>query len=754
MAENNSKKIQILPSSDGPLVVKDFSWNVETKKLQPEQGSVVALCRCGRSSNKPLCDGTHAKQRPDAPYEQPWKSDNDGTHESNAPDRLDTYERDDKTLTIYDNRSICAHAGHCTDKLLNRVFFHGKEPWCDPNGADIEEIKRVIRMCPSGALTYAEGDKEAPQTTKFFDRPEIEIEPNMFYKVKGGFEVQGANKLQGQGEDHAALCRCGQSQNKPYCNGNHYYCQFRDDNWHRIVAFYELDETGSKTIEWLGISFEIKADPKAKTAKVRAKGQDLKVIIDPKFDQVCIDPAEVKAKFGVAEKDGPHAMDAEAPVPDIEDLGGSGGNGSKKGSTSAAPNGPSGTASSEVEPYMKFIKDLARDGLKTHHGPMTSMGVPIGTLPKWEDIQILTAQLARKPLMDDEPVSTKLVIGARCKRPLVLDLPVFVSDMSFGALSRPAKLALSKGAEIAGTGICSGEGGSLDAERELNTHYFYEIASAMFGYSEDILKDPNVSAVHFKGGQAAKTGTGGHLSGNKVTPEIAKVRKLKIGEDAISPATFKNLKSVEDFKTFAERVRLVTGGVPIGFKISAQHIEEDIQFAIDASADYIILDGRGGATGAAPIIFRDNISVPTIPAVARARRYIDKVGAKHITLIATGGLRTPSDFIKAMCLGADGVAISNSAMQAIGCVAARACNTNKCPSGVATQDPALAALINVDKSAQQLANFLNASKGLIEVMARACGHTSSAEFNQNDITTWDPNMARLTGIQYGGVIGF
>jgi len=211
---------------------------------------------------------------------------------------------------------------------------------------------------------------------------------------------------------------------------------------------------------------------------------------------------------------------------------------------------------------------------------------------------------------------------------------------------------------------------------------------------------------------------------------------------------------VEDFKTFAERVRLVTGGVPIGFKISAQHIEEDIQFAIDASADYIILDGRGGATGAAPIIFRDNISVPTIPAVARARRYIDKVGAKHITLIATGGLRTPSDFIKAMCLGADGVAISNSAMQAIGCVAARACNTNKCPSGVATQDPALAALINVDKSAQQLANFLNASKGLIEVMARACGHTSSAEFNQNDITTWDPNMARLTGIQYGGVIGF
>ena len=190
--------------------------------------------------------------------------------------------------------------------------------------------------------------------------------------------------------------------------------------------------------------------------------------------------------------------------------------------------------------------------------------------------------------------------------------------------------------------------------------------SAMFGYSEDILEDPNIGAVHFKGGQAAKTGTGGHLSGSKVTGEIARVRKLRVGEDAISPATFKNLRSAEDFKKFANRVREVTGGVPVGFKISAQHIEADIQFALDSSADYIILDGRGGATGAAPVIFRDNISVPTIPAIARARRYLDMVGATQVTLIATGGLRTPSDFIKALCLGADGVAISNSAMHAIG----------------------------------------------------------------------------------------
>ncbi|MDQ7066567.1 MAG: FMN-binding glutamate synthase family protein [Sulfurimonas sp.] len=159
----------------------------------------------------------------------------------------------------------------------------------------------------------------------------------------------------------------------------------------------------------------------------------------------------------------------------------------------------------------------------------------------------------------------------------------------------------------------------------------------------------------------------------------------------MSPPTFTDLETVQDFKEFANRVREITGGIPIGFKLSANHIEEDIQFALDASADYIILDGRGGGTGAAPEIFRDNISVPTIPALARARAYLDKQGASgRVTLIITGGLRVPIDFVKALALGADGVALSNSAMQAIGCVGARMCHTNNCPAGIATQKRVLA----------------------------------------------------------------
>jgi glutamate synthase domain-containing protein 2 len=211
------------------------------------------------------------------------------------------------------------------------------------------------------------------------------------------------------------------------------------------------------------------------------------------------------------------------------------------------------------------------------------------------------------------------------------------------------------------------------------------------------------------------------------------------------------MHTTEDYKNFADKVREISGGIPIGFKLSANHIEDDIQFALDASADYIILDGRGGGTGAAPLIFRNNISVPTILALARARHYLDKVNRKDVTLIITGGIRVPDDFIKAMALGADGIALSNSALQSIGCVAARMCNTNNCPAGVATQKPALRKLLNVDKSAKQLYNFFSASTQLMQVMARACGHDHLNKFNQNDITTWKKDMAEWTGIKFGGL---
>ncbi|MCL4128736.1 UNVERIFIED_CONTAM: hypothetical protein GTU68_037688 [Idotea baltica] len=406
----------------------------------------------------------------------------------------------------------------------------------------------------------------------------------------------------------------------------------------------------------------------------------------------------------------------------------------------------------EDEPTVEFIHQLANEGLSLvgHHGPMSAMGVPRKDLPSWDDIQVMVAQLARKPLMDDVPVATELVIGPEAKKPLVLDIPLFVSDMSFGALSEEAKLALAKGADLAGTGICSGEGGMLPEEQQANSRYLYELATAKFGYSESSLE--KVQAFHFKGGQAAKTGTGGHLPGVKNVGKISEVRGLPEGTPAISPSTFSDLSTPFEFKRFADRVREISGGIPIGFKLSANHIERDIAFALKASADYIILDGRGGGTGAAPMLFRDHISVPTIPALARARRYLDQQGASgRVTLIITGGLRVPSDFIKAMALGADGIAIANSAMQSIGCIAARICHTNNCPAGIATQNPELRKRLDVEGSSKRLASFFDSSVELMKVMARACGHSHLNEFSHEDIATFNKQLSHLSGIDYSGV---
>jgi len=404
------------------------------------------------------------------------------------------------------------------------------------------------------------------------------------------------------------------------------------------------------------------------------------------------------------------------------------------------------------EPHVAMIKELAQNGLsKTgHHGPVAAMGVDRRELPSWDKLQFVVGQLHRFPQLDDVPIDSGIVIGPRARKPLKLDIPIFVSDMSFGALSEESKIALAMGAELAGTGICSGEGGMLPEEQAANQRYFYELASGRFGFSWDKLE--KVQAFHFKGGQGAKTGTGGHLPGEKVKGKIAQVRGLEEGTPAISPARFPDWSSLDDYKRFSEKVRERTGGIPIGFKLSAQHVEKDLAAALDIGVDYVILDGRGGGTGAAPLIFRDHISVPTMPALARARNYLDRTGNSDVTLIITGGLRTPADFAKAMALGADGIAVSNSALQAIGCLGMRACHTNNCPVGIATQKPHLRERLVIQPAAERLARFFGASTELMSILARACGHTRLDQLCMDDLTTLDRDLAHLTGVAYAGVM--
>ena len=303
--------------------------------------------------------------------------------------------------------------------------------------------------------------------------------------------------------------------------------------------------------------------------------------------------------------------------------------------------------------YMEYIHEIAVTGSSV----IGAMGTRM-PMPDWDDILILGAQLNPPPLDEHAPVSTMTVIGKNAKRPMILGSPVYISHMSFGALSKETKIALAKGSAMAKTAMCSGEGGILPEEKAAAHKYIFEYVPNRYSVTDENLRSSD--AIEIKIGQGTKPGMGGHLPGSKVTDEIAAVRNKRPGEDVISPSRFPGIDTREDLKDLVSQLRRRSGGRPVGIKIAAGKIEKDLEYCVFAEPDFITIDGRGGATGASPSIVRDSTSVPTIYALYRARRYLDSVRS-DISLVITGGLRVSSDFAKAIAMGADAVAVASAA---------------------------------------------------------------------------------------------
>ena len=255
--------------------------------------------------------------------------------------------------------------------------------------------------------------------------------------------------------------------------------------------------------------------------------------------------------------------------------------------------------------YMKEIHEMAVTGKSAIEAMGTQM-----KMPDWDDVLVLGAQLNPMPLDEHAQVSLKTVIGKQAKKPMVLDMPVYISHMSFGALSRETKIALAKGSAAAGTAMCSGEGGILPEEKEAAYKYIFEYVPNLYSVTDENLKTSD--AIEIKIGQGTKPGMGGHLPGGKVTPEIAQIRNKPLGEDVISPSRFPGINNADDLKNLVNELRERSEGRPIGIKIAAGRIEKDLEFCVYAKPDFITIDGRGGATGASPAIIRDSTSVPTI----------------------------------------------------------------------------------------------------------------------------------------------
>ncbi|MDJ0914302.1 MAG: FMN-binding glutamate synthase family protein [Desulfobacterales bacterium] len=364
----------------------------------------------------------------------------------------------------------------------------------------------------------------------------------------------------------------------------------------------------------------------------------------------------------------------------------------------------------------------------------------------WDEILFKGGQLAKIPLNHDEPVDTHTVIGPRAEIPLVIETPIYISHMSFGALSKEAKTALAKGSAAVRTLICSGEGGILPEEFDAAYRYIFEYVPNQYSVTEENLK--KVDAVEIKIGQSAKPGLGGHLPGKKVTSEIARIRGFKEGQDIISPSHFKDIRSREDLKNRVDWLRATSGGRPIGIKLAAGDIEADLAIVVHAQPDFITIDGRAGATGSAPKFVKASTSIPTLFAIHRARKYLDANDAADISLTITGGLRISSDFAKALALGADAVAISTSALIAIGCQQYRVCNTGKCPVGIATQDPDLRRRLDIDQAAQNLENFLRVSTEELKDFARLTGNSDVHGLAASDLCTTNSEISNYTAIAH------
>lgn len=374
------------------------------------------------------------------------------------------------------------------------------------------------------------------------------------------------------------------------------------------------------------------------------------------------------------------------------------------------------------------------------------------SFPNFDDLIILCAQTSRPPIDHyREPCETEVVLGDRyAERPLKLKAPIIVGAMSFGAISREAKIAIAKAATKVGIAVNTGEGGTLPEERENAATLIAQYASGRFGINARSLQ--TADAIEIKIGQGAKAGQGGLLMGEKVTAEIAAVRGIPIGTDAVSPARHLDIVGPEDLKMKIEQLREITDWkIPIIVKYSAGRVYDDVKIAAKAGADIIVVDGKQGGTGAAPDIVLEHAGLPTLPALVEADKALKEIGLKdEVSLVISGGIRSGADIAKALALGADAVAIATSVLVAMGCKVCGLCSTGRCPKGIATQDPILRRRLKIDEASEKVENYLSAVIEELRMLTQLSGKTHVKNLEKDDLRALTLEASTITGVKLVG----
>jgi glutamate synthase domain-containing protein 2 len=390
------------------------------------------------------------------------------------------------------------------------------------------------------------------------------------------------------------------------------------------------------------------------------------------------------------------------------------------------------------------------------------------TWATFDDLTFVPGTLTRIPLEGyREKCETKTVLGTRfASQPLELDIPLMVTGMSYGALSRNAKAALARGARMAGTSTTTGDGGMLDVERLESRRMVYEVLPSRYGI--DIRHLRQADAIELTIGQGAKPGTGGLLLGSKVSDEIARIRDLPPGVDQRSPCRHPDFLGPDDMVVKIEELREATDWrVPIFVKMGASRVFDDVRLAAKAGADVVVVDGMEGGTGASPELLQEHTGIPTLAAVCEARAALEDIGLYgQVQLVIAGGLRHGSDCAKALALGADACYLGTALLIALNCnkplyeddyhaigaapYACHHCHTGRCPVGITTQDPELAARLEVEAATERVANFFHALTTEVQILARACGKSDVHHLEPEDLRALTLEASMIAGVPLAG----
>ncbi|MBI10103.1 MAG: FMN-binding glutamate synthase family protein [Rhodospirillaceae bacterium] len=409
------------------------------------------------------------------------------------------------------------------------------------------------------------------------------------------------------------------------------------------------------------------------------------------------------------------------------------------------------------------IQRAAREGIYAIRGAGAKRAVP-----SFEDLVFLGASMSRYPLEGyRERCDTNVVIGARhASKPIMLDIPITIAGMSFGAIGANAKRALGLAATAMGTSTTTGDGGMTPEEREASKTLVYQYLPSRYGMTPDQLR--LADAIEVVVGQGAKPGGGGMLLGQKVTDRVAEMRTLPGGIDQRSACRHPDWTGPDDLEIKIRELREITNWEkPIFIKVGATRTRYDVMLAIKAGADAVVVDGMQGGTAATQDVFIEDVGIPTLPAVRLAVEALKELDMhRKVQLIVSGGIRTGGDVAKALALGADAVSIGMAALMALNCNAplyeedyaalgtrpgaCDRCHTGRCPVGIATQDPRLEARLDPEEGAQRVRNYLSTLTMECQTLARACGKSHVHNLEPEDMVALTVEAAAMAKVPLAG----